>query len=523
MKKLIYLLFVCFTTITHAQVLFQKTYGNFEVNKIVQTTDSGHVMLSTFSNSFQNVLLVKTNALGDTLWTRAIGDSGLRYVNYDVTPADNGSCVVLIGVGSYNFMFYTVHDTLLLIKFDSSGNWLWDKAYYVAPNPNWLLGWSGWTTKANVIYTNDGGYLLSASQTLSGSAGPANNYEIRLNSVGDTLWTRFKNIVCEFTLQSPDSGFVMGGTWPFTVPFNRIGFSKMDKWGNLLWSYKFQNSILSLPALKQTHDGGYILAGHYSQVNSLYIPLAYLIRTNSLGDTLWTRGYDIGYSFTDQIFSDVIETPDGGFIACGDDILIKTDSLGILVWAYQYTFGNINTKIEKILPGYDGGYILEGYKSDSVTTGTRFIAKIDSSGNSNCVHTPFTWNLGDFSIWISGGPMTDIDTIVPAVTLSYNISSGDSLVDVQAFCQPTGIESVSTTANELTVYPNPAASFININAADHLKSEILITDMLGKELHRQTSVRLPLQINTSSFPEGMYNVSLINKEGISYKKFIVSR
>jgi hypothetical protein len=73
------------------------------------------------------------------------------------------------------------------------------------------------------------------------------------------------------------------------------------------------------------------------------------------------------------------------------------------------------------------------------------------------------------------------------------------------------------------VNPNPAGNFINISSSVHVNPEILITDMLGKEQYHQTKVMMPLQINTSQLPDGMYNIILISDEGITNKKFIISR
>jgi hypothetical protein len=98
------------------------------------------------------------------------------------------------------------------------------------------------------------------------------------------------------------------------------------------------------------------------------------------------------------------------------------------------------------------------------------------------------------------------------------------VVGFNSFCPTTGIEPVTLiTGKELTIYPNPANNFININAADYHNRDILITDMLGKKLYHQCNIMLPLQINTSLFPEGMYNIKVISDEGISNKTFIITR
>lgn len=83
----------------------------------------------------------------------------------------------------------------------------------------------------------------------------------------------------------------------------------------------------------QTKDGSYVVIGFTERNNDLYFA-----KTNSLGDTLWTRTYgtpervDFGYT--------VKETNDGGYILIGHSassdgensniMLIKTDSNGLM-------------------------------------------------------------------------------------------------------------------------------------------------------------------------------------------------
>lgn len=85
-------------------------------------------------------------------------------------------------------------------------------------------------------------------------------------------------------------------------------------------------------SVQQTTDGGYILAGWtWSSGNNYQV---YLIKTNSGGDTLWTRNY--GGTVWDRAYS-VRQTSDGGYIIAGTTnsfgdseqvYLIKTDEYG---------------------------------------------------------------------------------------------------------------------------------------------------------------------------------------------------
>jgi hypothetical protein len=87
----------------------------------------------------------------------------------------------------------------------------------------------------------------------------------------------------------------------------------------------------------QTSDGGFIIGGYTESFNVGYYDF-YMVRTNSTGDTLWTRTY--GGEWQEEIY-DIEETSDGGFAAVGytnsfgagsdpNIYFIKTDGNGLI-------------------------------------------------------------------------------------------------------------------------------------------------------------------------------------------------
>ena len=132
-------------------------------------------------------------------------------------------------------------------------------------------------------------------------------------------------------------------------------------------------------AIKQTSDGGYIIGGSGSGF------MGYALKTDSLGDTLWTKTYP----FANRIRA-IVETPDGGYLF-SSNYLIKTNSTGDTLWT-RIQFGIINW-LDKTS---DGGYILAGSKNINGFTDVLLI-KINSSYNELWLKTFGNINLSELA------------------------------------------------------------------------------------------------------------------------------
>ena len=137
--------------------------------------------------------------------------------------------------------------------------------------------------------------------------------------------------------------------------------------------------------MQQTTDGGYIIGGYTGSFGAGSNDF-YLLRTNNTGDTLWTKtfggtGDDGGYS--------VQATADGGFIVVGitssfgageyDVYLIKTDTNGDTLWTK--TYGDNGSEYGySVNQTADGGYIITGVTDNYCPTTCVLLIKTDSTG-----------------------------------------------------------------------------------------------------------------------------------------------
>nr|MBK9653117.1 hypothetical protein [Bacteroidota bacterium] len=80
MKKILLLSIIVITKLNvNAQTTFQKAYGGLamdEAKSVRQTTDGGYIIAGTttsYGSGGSDVLVIKTDAKGDTTWTKTFG------------------------------------------------------------------------------------------------------------------------------------------------------------------------------------------------------------------------------------------------------------------------------------------------------------------------------------------------------------------------------------------------------------------------------------------------------------------
>jgi len=158
-----------------------------------------------------------------------------------------------------------------------------------------------------------------------------------------------------------------------------IGVGAVSAQLNDQWSRTYGGVALDAgSAVVQLPDGGYILGGSTRSAGAGNDDF-YLVRTNSVGTTVWTRTF--GGAGVDLCFS-VIRTSDGGFAMGGvtatgganndDFFLVKTDANGDNAWSR--TFGNTGWQAcYNLIENTDQQLVLVGYTTTagpSVNLGT---------------------------------------------------------------------------------------------------------------------------------------------------------
>ena len=87
----------------------------------------------------------------------------------------------------------------------------------------------------------------------------------------------------------------------------------------------------------------------------------------------------------------------------------------------------------------------------------------------------------------------------------------------------TGIKELADK-NVLRVYPNPATTKIQLSFSEdqNMFCDLWICNSIGQFLISQSSIRIPTQVDVSSFPKGNYTVLLRTKEGTRWRaRFLI--
>ena len=352
--------FVAATAQQPPDTVWTRTYGGYDEDIgycVQQTMDGGYIITGTtrsFSPNVYDVYLIKTDQNGDTVWTKT----------YDRMDWDDGRSVQQTADGGYIIAGFTfdlgADNSIYLIRTDMNGDTLWTRTY----------GGNNDEQVFCVQITSDGGFIICGN-TESFGAGLYDAFLLKTDSLGNADWFRTYGgsgvDYGHFVEQTTDGGYILTGASSYYIGGYDVYLIRTDSLGNMLWERTFGGSYNDMGrCVRQTDDGGFIVAGYHKKGPSTDSIDVYLIRTNASGDSLWTRTY--GGNYWDEGYS-VDLTLDGGCIVSGfseiapngnnDFILIKTDALGNEIWSS--TFGGLSGETGRFVrQTTDGGFIVCG-------------------------------------------------------------------------------------------------------------------------------------------------------------------
>jgi hypothetical protein len=294
---------------------WNKTFGGTEPEwgtAANQTSDGGYVICGgtfSFGAGERDAWLVKTDSDGNEQWNKTYGGIEGDRAKWIQQTSDGG--YIMVGdTMSYGSSIGTFYD-LWLIKTDSNGIEQWNRTFGGSDEE---LGLWGQQIK-------DGGFIITGT-TDSFGAGSGDLWVIKTNETGVEQWNEtFGGSGYEMgnsIVQTTDGGYIIGGnTTTYGVPSSsNLWLLKINSSGSEEWNSTFGDAEDDIGhSVKQTFDGGYIVAGSTISFGKDGLSDGWFIKTNATGAEEWNRTR--GGSRSEGVHS-VHQSPDGTYIAAGE-------------------------------------------------------------------------------------------------------------------------------------------------------------------------------------------------------------
>jgi hypothetical protein len=365
--------------------MFEKKYGGSAAEEgkcVVQTLDGGYMLCGYTTSNIPvvNAYLVKTDNMGDTLWTKHYGGAIGETANWVCQNNDSGYTFTgttnSYGPGTPNF------SNTWVVRTDKNGDTLWTRSYdFALKNDKGVY----------VMQTSDGGFLVLA-YTVQGTVPYGRAY--KLTATGALSWSAVMptgvSSFCYSAMEDVNGDFLIAGGYYGVSSYD--GFvRRFSPTGTLLSTKTYDmpgNSAQNIFHMqRRVNTAGYYLAGIDGPGFDVY-----LVKTDANLDTVWTTTISTFFSSSNYATKhySTQQTADGGFIFAGYTTsannqvkLIKTDSMGVVQWTKYYGGADADW-------GYcvsqtpDDGYIISGMADyQSTTVIQAYLIKTDSLGNSS--------------------------------------------------------------------------------------------------------------------------------------------
>ena len=356
----------------------------------IKVDRSNNIVICGTTNSQTNrdIVVIKYNPAGDTLWVRTYGFSTSPFSQdfaRNMVLDDSNNVYVIGGIENFGGPCF------LTIRYSSSGVLQWVKRFTL---PFYALA-------NDIIF--DGGFVYVTGEHLPQSNFPAISYTLKYNSfTGDTAWVRkfggfnFYHGYAKRLAKDGSGNIYLGveGTRSAIprqiglIKYNSNGDSlfvrfydstganadlfvdmkrdeqgnifftgqrnvnaldiitmKINPAGNMDWVKRFGNQFFddNSSSLLPDNNGGVYIVG-YTYTSSFSLRDFLTIKYNSNGDTAWTRKYDSPIHYSDNAF-DIAADNLGNTYVTGtgsvttlrvEFITIKYNSVGAQLWIKNY-------------------------------------------------------------------------------------------------------------------------------------------------------------------------------------------
>ena len=413
---------------------------------------------------------------------------------------------------------------ILVIKVDSLGNEEWHKFY----GGNWA------NTSWSVIPLEDGGYIVGAetSGDEPNSSTYLDIYLLRLDALGDTLWTKtlYTDNGAEYFQDMelcPDGGYIITGCKASLGESCDAYILKVDSLGNKEWdkTYQSSTSIYKVDIFYEVEvlpDSGFIFGGRTETTDSLID--VFVLRTNANGEEIWINTY--GWYQSDFAREMILEEEAvvlaggtasfSGFIP--DLLLLKINLDGDTIWTKVIDTGEKELSANTISLAQNGDYLISVWNSNNQPQSSGDVDLIRMSPQGEVLW----WRqlLNSTELEKSHDLLQNPDgSIVLAGQTSDGCAGCAFLMKIteDGYLSAT-YNNIKPPATSFLAYPNPTDGILEIKLSREYIgdiNEIQIYDLLGN-LTKRYPINFKDQtspIDLSSLPKGVFFLLLKNTMG----------
>lgn len=427
----------------------------------------------------------------------------------DTVTTHYGNSVVQLASGTY--VVAGIGGTKGVLKFmDKFGNLFQESAYSFSIQEDDL-------TFSNLQTVSDGNLIVTGVVNYGFS--DSRYYDAflaKIDTLGNLLWMKDYGVDhrqwTRQVKQTNDGGYVLSGYNEIDGSASSISFYliRTDSLGDSLWTKTYQNGYQqSAKAVEQTIDGGFVLVGH-SNSHFAFGGVACVIKTDSMGNMQWVKYLTTlnpsgAYDVTNASNGDIVITGYSTLNACAQPFLMELDLNGHIQWQYVYdnaSCGGANS----ITRTNDGGYAIVGPSSSDV-----YFIRSDSLGNQ-------LW-FRKFALNEDAQGRNIRQTFDGGFVLTGNVIHGNKsnvfLIKTNGSGKVLRIKE-SQLSDKLKIFPNPSSEAIYLQYTNLHIQDLWLTDLSGRVI--KTFPADSKTLNVSGVAAGLYFLQVKSKEGVIAEK-----
>lgn len=483
MKKTVVILLLLLLSFKkgEAQEIFEKLYGSQQSisGKIVlQNDDNGFIIGGSVRDSLNisnDYLLIKTDSIGNIIWSKTYGGIRNEFLNKIVQTKDNG--FILLGT-TYSYGIYgigiindTIRANMYIVKIDSTGNVVWSYTY------GNILEDSGFDLiekrNGNLVITGiTNSYFLNSSQgdifilTISKDGIELSN---KIIYSPNQWYEDGQNIV-----ESLDGGYFISGSVSDAVNFGDSFIMKIDSLSNLQWLHRTGDSASATfnTEMLPNNNGGFVFAfstyGFSIPQYSDFIIADY----DSSGTVLWSKKYGNVAGGDDQItaFSKLDDST--GYLFASFSRVSKIDNYGNVIWSCNSS-SSFNNIVLSACSNKNNSASFCGYTMPSKLS---FI-QMDSLGN-NCDALQYIYPNDQINLQMLNFNFNDS---INAFYIDSGCVQTNIILSDTSYCLTHTFIDYEVVNEKTTVSPNPFTDYITIDISQKIKHPLVsITDQYGR-------------------------------------------